>query len=112
MLFFIIGYSPDCFPHNRTTVDTYKEDDVEITFIENNYCYDVKLNKFEATFVFLIRQNGVLTTVEDRHTLGLFDKSIWVKHFKYAGFNNVIEECKEIEEIEQKGSYSVIGFKK
>ncbi len=43
----IIGYDPEKFPQNRTTVDEATDGDRLITLIENNYVPDYSPNTFE-----------------------------------------------------------------
>lgn len=63
-----------------------KNDEVEITIFENNYIVpDYPSNSYEATLIYLIRQQGEQTIHCDRHLLGLFGESDWLSAFQEAG---------------------------
>ena len=105
-----VGYDPDYFPQNRTTVELLNDKRIELTFIENNYTTYPESNSFEATFVFLIRNQGKPEIVTDVHTLGLFKKETWAAEMKRAGFTVSIITDAYLEEIEQKGTWLLIGI--
>ncbi len=84
-----IEYNPQSFPQNRTTVDTKSQNDVEVTFIENNYDRDPEDTTFEAYFIFLVREKGKLSVFTDRHIVGLFPLETWIHHLGSAGFSIV-----------------------
>jgi len=111
LLLVIVGYDPDNFPQDRTTVEraTDKDKGIELTFIENNYTTYPQSNSFEATFVFLIRNHGKLEIETDIHTLGLFEKETFADEMTKAGFNINIINDPYLEEIEQKGAYLLVG---
>lgn len=50
---------------------------VEVAFIENHYDPDPADDQFEATLIYLIRQNGRLRMETDRWRLGLFPMDTW-----------------------------------
>ncbi len=110
LLLVTVGYDPDHFPHNRTTVEQVDDKGIELTFIENNYTTYPESNSFEATFVFLIRNQGKPEIVTDVHTLGLFKKETWAAEMKRAGFTVSIITDAYLEEIEQKGTWLLIGI--
>ncbi len=111
LLLVIVGYDPVNFPQDRTTVErvTDKDKGIELTFIENNYTTYPQSNSFEATFVFLIRNQGKLEIETDIHILGLFEKKTFAGEMNKAGFKTVIIEDQYLEEIEQKGAYLIVG---
>jgi len=110
LLLVTVGYDPDYFPQNRTTVELLNDKRIELTFIENNYTTYPESNSFEATFVFLIRNQGKPEIVTDVHTLGLFKKETWAAEMKRAGFTVSIITDAYLEEIEQKGTWLLIGI--
>ena len=57
-----------------------KKGDTHITILENNYI--VSDTTYEATIIYLIRQNGKLNIYHEVHTLGLFSYDTWVRVFK------------------------------
>ncbi len=67
-----------CSPH--------KKDDVNITFIQNNYDPDPSDTVFETTFVYLIRRDGRLEVETDVHCQGLFEQEVWMRLLRDAGF--------------------------
>ncbi len=56
-----------------------------MTLFENNYLNPFRPNIYEATFVYLIRQQGELTIHTDHHLLGLFSLATWESLFIEAG---------------------------
>ncbi len=111
LLLVIVGYDPENFPQDRTTVErvTDKNKAIELTFIENNYTAYPQSNSFEATFVFLIRIQGKLEIETDIHSLGLFEKETFADEMTKAGFKAGFIEDQYLEEIEQKGAYLLVG---
>ncbi len=105
----IVGYEPEKFPQNRTTVDEAANGDRVVTSIENNYVSDYSTNSFEATFVFLIREKGKLETIIDVQKLGLFKREIWFNELINVGFSVEIIDDPYLVEIEQEGTYLLIG---
>ena len=105
----IIGYEPDKFPQNRTTVDEVADKNKVVTFVENNYVPDFSKSFFEATFIFLIRENGMLETNIDVQTLGLFKRETWFGALQATGFEVEIIDDPYLVEIEQEGTYMLIG---
>ena len=112
LLLVIVGYDPENFPQDRTTVERVidKDKGIELTFIENNYTTYPQRNSFEATFVFLIRDQGKLEIETDIHTLGLFEKETFAYEMTKAGFKAGIVEDPYLEEIEQEGSWLLLGY--
>ena len=105
----IVGYEPEKFPQNRITVYEATDGDRVVTFIENNYVSDYSPNSFEATFVFLIREKDKLETIVDVQKLGLFKREIWFNEMINAGFIAEIIDDPYLVDIEQEGTYLIIG---
>lgn len=105
----IVGYDPEKFPQNRTTVDEVAYDDRLVTVIENNYVSEYSPNSFEATFVFLIREKDQLETIIDVQKLGLFKREIWLNEMIKAGFKTELINDPYLIDIEQEGTYLLIG---
>ena len=59
--------------------------DVEITVFENNYIPKQDQSTYEATLVYLIRQEGKLSIHTDCHRLGLFSQPEWLSLLRDAG---------------------------
>ena len=78
----------ETFEHNKTqtTLSTQNNNNMEITFIENNYDSDPNDDTFEATMVYLIRENGELRIERDHHLFGIFTLDGWRKALQQAGF--------------------------
>lgn len=73
---------------NNNFVYTGSEGDTEVTVFENNYKIELNGDNYgyEATLVYLIRQNGDLKIHHDRHTLGLFPEQTWHNILSDSGF--------------------------
>lgn len=76
----------DRFEQNGTGTIRGRGGDVEVTFVENRYDPDLRDTTFEATFVYLIRRHGRLTVETDRHILGLFPHTTWLRTLAQVGF--------------------------
>jgi len=94
----MIVFPDDCkesFSQNKTDVSTSrsssKPDNVDITFIVNNYDPNPEDDTCESTFIYLIRENGKLRIEQDFHVCGLFTLDVWRKSLGEAGFG-VYEE--------------------
>jgi len=59
---------------------------LDVVFIENNYDPDPADEQYEATMIYLIRQDGKLRVEVDHHTLGLFPLHTWRAVLTGAGF--------------------------
>lgn len=59
---------------------------VHVTVFENNYVDPSRPDCYEATLVYLIRQQGDLTIRTERQVLGLFPRATWDQAFAEAGF--------------------------
>jgi len=80
----------ETFVQNRTsaTSGTGKSvrEGVEAVFIENDYDPDPEDDLYEATMVYLIREEGRLRVETDRHLLGIFTLDVWRKTLTGIGF--------------------------
>ena len=74
------------FRQNETTVWTSKTDDMDITFIENQYDPNPDDDTFEKTLIYLIRKDGKLRIEHDFHICGLFALDVWRKSLEKVGF--------------------------
>jgi len=62
-----------------------EKDGIHITLFENNFINPFHPDTYEATLVYLIRQQGELTIHTEQQVLGLFSQAIWDDAFKQAG---------------------------
>jgi hypothetical protein len=76
----VVAKTEETFQNNNFAY-TGEKDGVHVTLLENNYINPFLPNTYEATFVYLIRQQGELTIHTDRHVLGLFSLATWEKMF-------------------------------
>lgn len=90
----------ETFVQNRTAAtvaaETTKPADLDVVFVENNYDPDPEDDHYEATMVYLIRQQGKLRVETDRHLLGLFPLAVWRQMLMDAGFQTheaMYSEC-------------------
>lgn len=74
------------FVQNSTTATPYKSGDTEVVLIENRYDPDPDDTTCELSYIYLVRQNGKLTTLTDQHICGLFNTDCWLKTISDAGF--------------------------
>lgn len=61
------------------------KDGVEVTIFENNYVPAQNPSIYEATLIYLIRQQGELRIHTDCHRLGLFSQAEWLSLLQSAG---------------------------
>jgi hypothetical protein len=80
----IVAHTKEDFRENNFVYEG-KKGDIEITLFENNYFPDRDKTTYEATFVYLIRREGVLTFHSDCHTIGVFELAEWIHLFKAVG---------------------------
>ncbi len=96
----MITYPDECkerFEQNETTLWTSKTNDMDITFIENQYDPHLKDDTFEKTLIYLIRKNGKLRIEHDSHVCGLFALDVWRRSLKQAGFEvHEEEKCEDL----------------
>jgi hypothetical protein len=80
----------ETFQQNRTVATPAagrsKPDHLDVVFIENSYDPDPSDENFEATMIFVIRENGRLRLEMDRYTLGLFSLDVWRRTLSETGF--------------------------
>ena len=102
----IIASPSDCADETGYYVKIIKEnnfcysgakDGVEITVFENNYVPPEEPSTYEATLVYLIRQDGKLSIHTDRPTLGLFSQTEWLSVMEDAGL--------EVKQLRLEGVY-------
>lgn len=79
----VVAKTEETFQNNNFAY-TGEKDGVHVTLFENNYINPLVSNTYEATFVYLIRQQGELTIHTDRQVLGLFSQATWEKLFNDA----------------------------
>ena len=77
----IVAHPKETFKENNF-VYTGEKGDIEITVFENNHILNSAKTKYEAIFIYLIRQNCQLKIYSDRHVIGLFSKETWFNLFK------------------------------
>jgi SAM-dependent methyltransferase len=75
------------FEQNRTVVGNFRKDNLEVTFIENNYDPNRSDSTFECTFIYLIRREGFPNIETDRMVLGIFPLATWGKTMREIGFD-------------------------
>lgn len=110
-VFLIVAHTREEFKENNF-VYTGSKDNINITVFENNHIIDSLKEKYEAVFIYLIRQSGSLTIYSDSHIIGLFPLEIWYELLKDVGFeikqfklNNLYDEF-----IMDEGDYSLTIF--
>jgi len=82
----VVAKTEETFQNNNFAY-TGEKDGIHVTLLENNYINPFRPNTYEATFVYLIRQQGELTIRTDHQVLGLFSQATWDKVFNNAGIN-------------------------
>lgn len=85
----MITHPDECkerFKQNQTNIWTSKTNDMDITFIENQYDPNPNDDTFEKALVYLIRKKGKLRVENDLHVCGLFGLDVWRKSLKQVGF--------------------------
>lgn len=80
----------ETFVQNRTTATPAapraKPPGVDVVFVENAYDPDPADERYEATMLYLIREEGALRIEVDRFSLGLFPLDTWRGVFADIGF--------------------------
>lgn len=79
----VVAKTEETFQNNNFAYSGEK-DGVHVTLLENNYINPFRPNTYEATLVYLIRQQGELTIYTDHQVLGLFSQATWGQVFKDA----------------------------
>ncbi|MCE2853124.1 MAG: class I SAM-dependent DNA methyltransferase [Roseiflexaceae bacterium] len=80
----------ETFQQNDTHVShasaSHKPAHLDVVFVENYYDPDPHDDTFESTFLYLIREHGILRVVQDHSTLGLFTAAVWREALQECGF--------------------------
>lgn len=79
----VVAKTEETFQNNNFAYSGEK-DGVQVTLLENNYINPFRPNTYEATFMYLIRQQGELTIHTEHQVLGLFSQETWEKVFNDA----------------------------
>jgi ubiquinone/menaquinone biosynthesis C-methylase UbiE len=80
----VVAKTEEVFQNNNFAY-TGEKDGVHVTVLENNFINPFRPHTYEATLVYLIRQQGELTIHTDHQVLGLFSQAMWNEVFKNAG---------------------------
>jgi SAM-dependent methyltransferase len=85
-----LDVTSETFIQNQTTcsqaVRRLTPEGLDIAFVENIYDTDPADEQFEASMIYLIRENGRLRIESDRFTLGLFSLDTWRQLLSDATF--------------------------
>jgi SAM-dependent methyltransferase len=80
----------ETFRQNQTIVtpasDTARPKNLDVVFVENTYDPDPADDHYEATILYLIREDGAPRIESDRFTLGLFSIETWQGLLSETGF--------------------------
>lgn len=76
----------ESFQQNEVAYSIHKKDDIEITFIENNFDPDTTDSTYEYLAIFVIRSKGKLDVQTDKHISGLFSLDTWPRLLREVGF--------------------------
>ena len=87
-VFLVVAHTKENFSENNF-VYSGKKGSIEITRFENNYFPDAEKSTYEATFVYLIRRDGVMSFHCDCHTIGVFSMATWLDLFREGGLSLV-----------------------
>jgi SAM-dependent methyltransferase len=85
----MITHPEECresFKQNETTIWKAKRDDMDVTFVENQYDPNRKDSTYEKTLLYLIRKRRKLRIEHDSHLCGLFALRAWRECLRKAGF--------------------------
>lgn len=85
----------ELFEQNKTTHSVHRQGNLEVVMVENSYDPDPDDTCLDYTFVYLVRRDGNLEIIPDRHRLGLFPQQTWGKLLRIAGFDLVWQELRE-----------------
>ena len=107
----VVGKTEETFQDNNFAY-TGEKDGVHVTVLEDNYINPFRPNTYEATLVYLIRQQGELTTHTDHQVLGLFSQATWEKAFNDAELTTQITSLNGIYDkyLLGDGEYSLTVF--
>lgn len=76
----------ETFQQNRTSTTRSSRDGLDVVFIENVYDPDPTDDRYQATIVYLIREDGRLRIETDHWTLGIFSLDTWREVLCGTGF--------------------------
>lgn len=77
----------ETFVQHRTTVTPVSRPGLNVVFVENLYDPDPTDEHYQATIVYLIRENGTLRVETDHWQLGIFPLSVWHRELGETGFD-------------------------
>ncbi len=79
---------------NNNFAYTGTDEDTHVTIFENNHI--ISESKYEATMVYLIRQNGHIEVHHDVHTLGLFSQDEWLSVLEENGLKTTMIDLNDL----------------
>lgn len=82
----VAGKTKETFQNNNFAYSGEKGD-IHVMILENNYIHPYKPDTYEISLLYLIREQGVLTSYFENTTAGLFPHSTWEATFRDAGFS-------------------------
>ncbi|MEW5936921.1 MAG: class I SAM-dependent methyltransferase [Candidatus Thermoplasmatota archaeon] len=74
------------FRQHEVHVTQHSRGEVHIALVEYSYDPDLRDTEFDSVFVYLIKKDGSVEVVTDRHTLGLFTSGTWSDLLEEVGF--------------------------
>ena len=80
------SYLCETFTDWQTESDHYADEHVQLTYVSCVHRPDEQADTFELAMLLVIRDDGRLRIVEDRHICGLFSKHTWMELLDGAGF--------------------------
>lgn len=80
----VVGKTGETFRDNNFAY-TGQRDALHVTVLENNYIHPYRPDTYEATIVYLIREQGELRIRTECHVLGLFPRTAWEDVFADEG---------------------------
>jgi SAM-dependent methyltransferase len=104
-----VELTPETFVQNRTTVIQGRKGSAEIVFIENYYDPDPSDTTLEATFQYLIREDGEQRMETDHHLLGLFPVRTWIDRMEDAGFTDISDTVVDLPDYP--GLHTLVGVR-
>ncbi len=79
---------------NNNFAYTGTDGNTHVTIFENNHI--ISENQYEATMVYLIRQNGNIEVHHDIHTLGLFSHGEWLSVLEENGLKTSMIDLNDL----------------
>jgi SAM-dependent methyltransferase len=80
-------YVTETFVEHDVEVDHHSDGELDLTCVSYVHRPDPEGRRVEAILVYLIRKNGEVEVVEDRHVGGLFAAAEWLEMLDDAGFD-------------------------